>query len=163
MGKRLATFESQRFADFLDDGFELVGFGQLTWADRSLRAVGGKAVQKPLVGQQVLAQVSKFGGIIVRAGKTVEQLHMLVERFRFRAGVGEDDAIHFQGRHYFLAVIHEVKGGRLNSTTDLEDVIFSHNFSGLGLAWAMMPSTMLGLWRSSRARLSKCSPLDELQ
>jgi len=32
-----------------------------------------------------------------------------------------------------------------------------------GLAWAMMPSTMLGLLRSSRARLSKCSPLDELQ
>src|ERR1700722_2661033 len=163
MGKWLAAFKSQPFADCVDDGFELVGFGQLTWAGRSLRAVGGKAVQKPLVGQQVLAQVSKLGGIIVRAGKTVEPLHMLVERFRFRAGVGEDDTIHFLACHYFLAVIHEVKRGGLNSTTDLEDVIFSHNFSGLRLAWAMMPSTMLGLCRSSRARLSKCSPLDELQ
>ena len=34
---------------------------------------------------------------------------------------------------------------------------------GYWLAWVMMPSTMFALWRSSRARLSKCSPLDELQ
>lgn len=88
---------------------------------------------------------------------------MVVEGFGFRAGIGEDDAIHFQGRRYFLTVIHKVEGGGWNSAADLEDMVFSHTFSGCGLAWAMIPSTMLGLWRSSRARLSKCSPLDELQ